>query len=78
MDAEKMTVPRDVAELLDYEAARINNIGFVDSDPVQFPRRFSRLQDIEISGLLAAMIAWGNRNFSVFSLSVFFSWFLNR
>lgn len=61
MDAEKMTVPRDVAELLDYEAAKINNIGFVDSDPVQFPRRFSRLQDIEISGLLAAMIAWGNR-----------------
>lgn len=61
MNAEICRVPRDVAELLDYEAARINNIGFVDSDPVQFPRRFSRIQDIEISGLLSAMVAWGNR-----------------
>lgn len=55
------SVPEDIRELLDSEAKRINNVSFIGSDPVQFPRRFSRLQDIEISGLLSAIIAWGNR-----------------
>lgn len=55
------TIPTDIRELLDSEAARINNVNFIDKDPVQFPRRFSRLQDIEIVAFLAAMIAWGNR-----------------
>lgn len=51
----------DLRELLDSEAARINNPDFIDADPVQFPRRFTRLQDIEISAILCASIAWGNR-----------------
>lgn len=50
-----------VKELLDAEAARINCRAFINDDPVQFPRRFSLLQDIEIVSLLSAMIAWGNR-----------------
>lgn len=51
----------DVKELLDSEATRINSEDFIGSDPVQFPRRFDRLQDIEIVSLLSATIAWGNR-----------------
>lgn len=47
--------------MLDREAARICVPEFADSDPVQFPRRFSSLQDIEIVSLLSATIAWGNR-----------------
>ena len=54
-------IPADIAQLLDEEAARINNPDFIASDPVQFPRRFTRLQDIEIVSLLAATLAWGNR-----------------
>ncbi|MBR5085834.1 MAG: TIGR02757 family protein [Muribaculaceae bacterium] len=46
---------------LDREAARINNVDFIAHDPVQFPRRFSSLRDIEIVSLLSATIAWGNR-----------------
>ena len=34
---------------------------FIANDPVQFPRRFEHLQDIEIAALLSATIAWGNR-----------------
>ena len=56
-----ISVPADVRELLDSEAERINNPSFIDSDPVQFPRRFSRLQDVEITAFLSAIIAWGNR-----------------
>ena len=48
-------------ELLDREAARINTPEFIVNDPVQFPRRFSALPDIEIASLLSATIAWGNR-----------------
>ena len=46
---------------LDQEASRINSVDFIDSDPVQFPRRFDVLRDIEIVALLSATIAWGNR-----------------
>lgn len=55
------TVSSDIRELLDSEAARINCPEFIDNDPVQFPRRFSKLQDVEIVSLLSAIIAWGNR-----------------
>lgn len=51
----------DLKELLDYEAARINNPDFIADDPVQFPRRFEDLRDIEIASLLCSSIAWGNR-----------------
>lgn len=47
--------------LLDEEAARINSPAFIADDPVQFPRRFSDLRDIEIVAFLSAIIAWGNR-----------------
>lgn len=50
-----------IANLLEEEAARINAPAFIAEDPVQFPRRFSDLRDIEIVALLSAMIAWGNR-----------------
>ncbi|MCC8071240.1 MAG: TIGR02757 family protein [Bacteroidales bacterium] len=51
----------DIKLLLDEEAARINSPSFIAHDPVQFPRRFSILQDIEITALLSATIAWGRR-----------------
>lgn len=51
----------EIKELLDSEAFRINNPSFIDKDPVQFPRRYESLKDIEIVSFLAAMLAWGNR-----------------
>ena len=35
--------------------------GFIASDPVQFPHRYTLKQDIEISGLLTAIMSFGNR-----------------
>lgn len=54
-------INKDLIQLLEDETARINSPAFIDSDPVQFPRRFSELRDIEIVSFLSAMIAWGNR-----------------
>ncbi len=56
-----MNVNNEIADLLNEEAARYNTPGFIDADPVQFPRRFSDKRDIEIASLLASTIAWGNR-----------------
>ena len=34
---------------------------FIQGDPVQFPHRYTQKQDIEVSGLLTAIMSFGNR-----------------
>ena len=55
-------IDRELSELLLEEAVRINRPEFVEKDPVQFPRRFSNVRDIEIAALLTAAISWGKRS----------------
>ncbi|MDE6262412.1 MAG: TIGR02757 family protein [Muribaculaceae bacterium] len=56
-----MKIDPQTAQLLEREAARIHCPEFVTADPVQFPRRFDRKDDIEIVSLLGSHLAWGNR-----------------
>ena len=56
-----MTISSDIKDLLDSEANRINSPAFINDDPVQFPRRFEDLRDIEIVSFLSSLLAWGNR-----------------
>ena len=58
---EQKKIPEEVERLLVEQAELINSTDFIASDPVQFPRRFSDLRDIEIVAILSATIAWGNR-----------------
>lgn len=51
----------DIKTMLDREVERFNTPEFIAADPVQFPRRFGSLADIEIAALLASTVAWGNR-----------------
>lgn len=51
----------NLKDALDEAALRINRPEFIAEDPVQFPRRFTRLADIETAALVSSMIAWGNR-----------------
>lgn len=51
----------ELRNFLDAEATRINCRAFIADDPVQFPRQFSELRDIELTAFLSAMIAWGRR-----------------
>jgi uncharacterized protein (TIGR02757 family) len=48
-------------KLLNNKVAQYNQPSFIEKDPVSVPHRFSKLQDIEISGFFAALFAWGNR-----------------
>ncbi len=60
-DFDFKNAPEDIHRLLDEQVVRINRPEFIDDDPVQFPRRFSDLRDIEVAAFLSASIAWGNR-----------------
>ena len=51
----------ELKALLDDRVKLYNRIDFIETDPIQIPHRFSRKEDIEIAGFLAATIAWGQR-----------------
>ncbi len=46
---------------LDTKVKLYNQPAFIEKDPVCIPHRFTKKQDIEIAGLFAAILAWGNR-----------------
>jgi uncharacterized protein (TIGR02757 family) len=52
---------RELKKYLDQSYLRYNNPAFIDQDPISIPHRFTKLQDIEISGFWVAMLAWGQR-----------------
>jgi uncharacterized protein (TIGR02757 family) len=51
----------ELKEFLDEMVDKYNRPSFIESDPISIPHQYSRKQDIEIAGFLAATIAWGNR-----------------
>ena len=51
----------ELRDLLERLHDKYNREEFITDDPISIPHSFSGREDIEISGLLAATIAWGNR-----------------
>ena len=51
----------DLKDFLDTKVDQYNRPGFIVNDPISIPHLFTKKQDIEISGLFAAMLAWGQR-----------------
>lgn len=51
----------ELKEYLDEKVEKYNRLDFIEHDPISIPHRFTNKEDIEISGFLAATIAWGNR-----------------
>ncbi len=52
---------QDLKELLDTLYDKYNSPDFIEADPISIPHGFSSREDREVSGFLAATIAWGNR-----------------
>jgi len=48
-------------ELLEFHFHKYNSKSFIEDDPILIPHLFNKLQDIEIAGLLTAVLAWGIR-----------------
>ncbi len=58
-------------EELDYFADLYNCRDFIPEDSISVPHRFNRKQDIEISGLIAATLAWGRRKTIIKNANLF-------
>lgn len=52
---------QQIKALLDDRVEKYNQPDFIPNDPVSIPHRFTKKQDIEISGFFAAILAWGQR-----------------
>lgn len=53
---------KELFEFLEENYERYNRPDFIELDPISVPHRFTKKQDIEIAGFLAATIAWGQRS----------------
>ena len=51
----------ELKSFLDEKSDKYNRKGFIENDPISIPHQFTKKQDIEISGLFAAVLAWGQR-----------------
>lgn len=63
---------------LDEKVSLYNRPGFIDKDPIVIPHNFSKKQDIEIAGLFAAVLAWGNRTTIINNCRKLMQWMNNE
>lgn len=66
-----------IKNMLDAAVARYNTPAFISHDPISIPHRFSGKKDIEIAGLFAATLAWGNRKMIIRNLERLMDWMDN-
>lgn len=52
---------QEIYQLLEEKHNLFNRKTFIESDPIAIPHLFTKKEDIEIAGFLAATIAWGQR-----------------
>jgi len=64
-------------KLLDEKVKLYNQPSFIEKDPVTIPHQFTKKQDIEISGLFAAVLAWGNRTTIINNCKKLMGWMDN-
>lgn len=62
-----------IKNLMDEYVTRYETEDFIKDDPVQFPHRYSRAQDIEIAGFIASLFAYGNRKAFIGKLNQLFA-----
>ena len=51
----------ELYNFLEEKVKQYNHPRFIETDPIQVPRQFSKKENIEIAGFLSATIAWGQR-----------------
>jgi uncharacterized protein (TIGR02757 family) len=79
-NASELWVGDSVAlkKFLDSKVKTYNQPSFIKNDPVCVPHSFSKKQDIEIAGLFAAVLAWGNRTTIINNSRWIMSWMDNN
>ncbi len=64
----------ELRDFLEGKCSLYNNLKFIETDPVSIPHLFSKKEDIEIAGFLAATIAWGQRTTILRNARQLMSW----
>lgn len=67
----------ELKAFLDDKVERYNRPAFITLDPVTIPHRFTKKQDIEIAGLFAAVLAWGQRTTIIRKCAELMTWMDN-
>lgn len=65
---------QQIKKLLDSKRRLYNQPSFIKDDPVSVPHKFTKKQDIEIAGLFAAVLAWGNRTTIINNCNKLMQW----
>ena len=58
---------------LDNLVKKYETFEFVKDDPIQFPHRFKKKEDIELAGFIASLFAYGNRKMFIAKLNDLFN-----
>lgn len=61
MKKDKSQYWQDLKNFLDSKVDQFNRPEFITLDPISIPHQFKKKQDIEVAGLIAAVLAWGQR-----------------
>lgn len=61
MESKRKKSILDLKDFLDEKAEQFDQPGFIEFDPISVPHQYKKKQDIEIAGLIAAVLAWGQR-----------------
>lgn len=64
----------ELKDFLNAKAAYYEQPTFIKDDPICIPHRFTKKQDVEIAGLFAAILAWGNRKSIIQSCTKLLMW----
>jgi uncharacterized protein (TIGR02757 family) len=67
----------EIKELLDEKVTEFNRSKFILNDPISIPHRYKKKQDIEISGLFAATLSWGQRKTIINNCNRLMEWMDN-
>ncbi len=62
----------NLKEILDKNQKKYETYDFISTDPILFPHRFSKKEDIEIAGFIAASFAYGKRSLFIAKLNELF------
>ncbi|TLX76025.1 TIGR02757 family protein [Labilibacter sediminis] len=69
-----MVDTEEIKSFLDEKVLAYNAPNFIASDPISLPKQFTRKEDIEIAGFIAATISWGQRTAIIKSGNKILSW----
>jgi uncharacterized protein (TIGR02757 family) len=51
----------EICEILEFNYLKYNNPKFIETDPIQIPHLFTKKEDVEVSGFITSILAWGQR-----------------